>query len=69
LVVGISGQKIKELGVEPMVDGIIDLILAITTQEGAAKRGHRSLGKLKEPAWSTMTLSKALRLRQEMLSV
>jgi len=49
-VVGISRQDIKELGVEPMVDGIIDLVLVITTQEGAAKGDAGSLGKLKEPS-------------------
>jgi len=49
LVVGVSRQKIEELGVEPMVNGIIDLVLAATTQKGAAKGGDGSLGKLKEP--------------------
>jgi len=70
LVVGINGQKIKELGVECRTNGrgIFDLVLAITTQEGTTKRGDGGLDKLKEPAWSTMTLSKALRLRQKMLS-
>jgi len=48
LVVGISGEKIKELCVEPMVDGIIDLILVVATQEGATKRGDSDLGKMKE---------------------
>jgi len=51
LVVGISRQDIEELGVEPMVNGSVDLVLAVAAQEGAAKGGDGSLGKLKEPSW------------------
>ena len=48
LVAGIR-QKIEELGAEPMVDGIIDLVRAVTTQEGTAKGGDGNLGQVKEP--------------------
>jgi len=48
LVVGISRQEIKEFGVEPMINGSVDFVLATTTQEGAAKGSDRSLGELKE---------------------
>jgi len=48
LVVCISGEKIKELGVEPMVNGIVDLVLAVATREGATKRGDSDWGKMKE---------------------
>jgi len=50
LVVDVSGQDIKEFGVEPLIDGSVDLILPVAAQEGTAKGGDGSLGKLKEPS-------------------
>jgi len=48
LVVGSSRQKVKKLGVEPMINGLVDLGLAITSREGTTKGGDGGLGKLKE---------------------
>jgi len=50
LVASINRQKVKKLGVEPMVDGFIDLILAAAAREGTMKGRHRGLGKLEEPS-------------------
>jgi len=47
---GISGQEIEEFGVEPMINGSVDLTLAVTTREGTAKGSDSSLGKMKEPS-------------------
>jgi len=48
--VGISGQDIEEFGVEPLIIGSVDLILAATAREGTTKGSDSSLGKLKEPS-------------------
>ena len=46
LVVGISGEEVKKLDVEPLVDSLVDLVLAIATQEGATEGGDGCLGDL-----------------------
>jgi len=50
LVVGISGQEIEEFGVEPLINGGVDLVLAVAAKEGTAKGSDSGLGKLKEPS-------------------
>jgi len=35
--------------VEPLINGRVDFVLAVTAREGTAKGGDGSLGKLKEP--------------------
>jgi len=49
-VVGISGQNIKEFGVEPLINGSVDLVLAVAAREGTTKGSDSGLGKLKEPS-------------------
>jgi len=51
LVVGVSGQDIKELGVEPLINGSVDLVLAVAAREGTTKGSDSGLGKLKKPSW------------------
>ena len=51
LVVGVSRQDIEELGVEPLVNGSVDLVLAVAAREGTMKGGDSHLGKLEEPGW------------------
>jgi len=46
LVVGTSGGGGKKLGVEPLVDGLVDLVLAITTRESTTEGGDGCLGGL-----------------------
>jgi len=48
--VDISGQEVEEFGVEPMINGGVDLVLAVMAREGTAKGSDSSLGKLKEPS-------------------
>jgi len=50
LVVGISGQEIEEFGVEPLINGSVDLVLVATAREGTAKGSDNSMGKLKKPS-------------------
>jgi len=51
LVAGISGQEIEEFGVEPLINGSVDLVLAATAPEGTTEGSDSSLGKLEEPSW------------------
>jgi len=60
LVVGISRQDIEELGVEPVVNGSIDLVLAAFAREGIAKGSDSGLGKLKETCWGNNDIAKGV---------
>jgi len=62
LVVGISRQDIEELGVEPMVNGSIDLVLAVAAREGTAGGSDSSLGELKETSWRDDDIAEGIAL-------
>jgi len=65
VVVGISRQDIEELGVEPLDNGSVDLVLAVFAREGTAKGSDRGLGKLKETGWGDNDIAKGVAFAAE----
>ena len=65
LVVGVSRQDIEELGVEPLVNGSVDLVLAVAAREGTAKGSDSGLGKLKETGWVDNDIAKGVAFAAE----
>jgi len=65
LVVGVGRQDIEEFGVEPMVNGSVDLILAVAAREGTAKGSGSGLGKLKETDWVDNDIAKGVAFATE----
>jgi len=65
LVVGINRQDIEKLGVEPMVNGSIDLVLAVAAREGTAEGSDSSLGELKETSWRNDDIAEGIALTTE----
>ena len=65
LVVGVSRQDIEELGVEPLVDGSVDLVLAIASRESTAEGSDSGLGKLKETGWVDNDIAKGVAFAAE----
>ena len=65
LVVGVSRQDIKELGVEPLVNGSGDLVLAVAAREGTAHGSDGGLCKLKETSWVDNDIAKGIAFAAE----
>jgi len=65
LVVGVSRQDIEELGVEPVVNGSVDLVLATFAREGTAKGSDSGLGKRKETGWVDNNIAKGVAFATE----
>ena len=62
---GVSRQDIEELGMEPLVNGSVDLVLAVAAREGTAKGSDSGLGKLKETSWGDNDIAKGVAFAAE----
>ena len=65
MIMGVSRQDIEELGMEPLVNGSVDLVLAVAAREGTAKGSDSGLGKLKETSWGDNDIAKGVAFAAE----